>query len=259
MLSSAPRASAATGDETASVKRHYDDHLGPIYSWMIGDFDTAKEAARQELQPMHIRGGIGRSAVDLGSGPGVHAIVLAEAGYAVTAIDTCAPLLDELQARAGSLAIRCVQDDLLRMREHCASPLDLVTCMGDTLTHLPSPAAAEKLFEAIAGLLKPGGMFIVTFRDYSGPAPDGIRRIIPVRQDDRRILTCVLEYHDTTITVYDALHERTDTGWHFSASGYSKLRLSPAWVVSTLNRVGLIPAADIVGRGMIRVCAKRLP
>ena len=241
----------------ASVKQHYDDHLGPIYSWMIGDFDAAMEAARRELAIANISGGAGRAAVDLGSGPGVHAIVLAEAGYAVTAIDTCAPLLDELHARAGSLAIRCVHDDLLRMRHHCESPVDLVTCMGDTLTHLPSLAAVEELFETIAGLLTPGGMFMATFRDYSGPAPDGIHRVIPVRQDDRRILTCVLEYHDTTITVYDALHERTDTGWHFSVSGYSKLRLSPAWVLSALSRFGLVPVADIVGRGMIRVTATR--
>jgi SAM-dependent methyltransferase len=257
MPSSTSRASAVTDDETISVQRHYDDHLGPIYTWMIGDFDRAKEAARQELQPANLDRGAGPTAVDLGSGPGVHAMVLAEAGYAVTAIDTCAPLVDELQARAGSLAIRCVHDDVLRLRQHCRSPIDLATCMGDTLTHLPSPAAVEDLFETIADLLKPGGMFMATFRDYSGPAPEGVRRIIPVRQDDRRILTCVLEYHDTTITVYDALHERTDTTWRFSVSGYSKLRLSPAWVLSALSRVGLLATADIVGRGMIRVCARR--
>jgi len=34
----------------ATVQQHYDDHLGRIYGWMIGDFDVAKEAARHELR-----------------------------------------------------------------------------------------------------------------------------------------------------------------------------------------------------------------
>jgi predicted RNA methylase len=107
----------------ASVREHYDVHLGPIYGWMLGDFNTAKEAARGELQAAGLHEGAGCTAVDLGAGVGAHAIALAEAGYSVTAIDTCAQLLEELRAHAGNCAIKCVHDDLLQLRRHCDVPV----------------------------------------------------------------------------------------------------------------------------------------
>ena len=90
----------------ASVQEHYDNHLGAIYGWMIGDFETAKAAAREELRAAGIFDGAGRIAVDLGAGPGAHAIALAEAGYSVTAIDACAELLEQLRGNDRAGAVR---------------------------------------------------------------------------------------------------------------------------------------------------------
>ena len=241
----------------ASVREHYDGHLGPVYGWMIGDFDVAKEAARTELGAVGISEGAGRVAVDLGAGPGAHAIALAEAGYAVTAIDTCAELLEELRANGGGHVIRCVNDDLLNVRQHCEGAVDVIVCMGDTLTHVVSVQSVERLFEAISETLRPGGVFVATFRDYAAGALEGVGRFIPVRQDDRRILTCFLEYRETTVTVSDLLHERTDAGWALRVSSYSKLRLSPEWTRSTLNRLGLVATLEAGPKGMVRLVAAR--
>ena len=52
----------------ASVQQHYDHHLGTIYGWMIGDFETAKAAAREELRAAGISGGAGQQCV----GPNEH-------------------------------------------------------------------------------------------------------------------------------------------------------------------------------------------
>ncbi len=241
----------------ASVQEHYDDHLGPVYGWMMGDFDVATEAARTELRAAGLPAGAGRIALDLGAGPGAHAIALAKAGYAVTAIDTCAALLDELQARAGDLGITCVNDDVMHLRRHCPGALDVIVCMGDTLTHLPSLRSVERLFETIAEALGPDGVFVTTFRDYSARALEGSSRFIPVRQDHARILTCFLEYQEKTVTVYDLLHERADAGWTLRVSSYAKLRLSPEWARSTLTRLGLIPTLEAGPRGLVRLEATR--
>ena len=242
--------------DVASVQAHYDGHLGPVYGWMMGNFDVAKAAASTELRAAGMSEGAGRVAVDLGAGPGAHATALADAGYAVTAIDTCAELLEELRAHAGDRAIRCVNDDLLNLRRHSAGAVDAIVCMGDTLTHIASLPSLERLFEAIAEVLKPAGIFAATFRDYT-LALEGVGRFIPVRQDDRRILTCFLEYRETTVTVSDLLHERTDAGWTLRVSSYSKLRLSPEWVRATLNRLGLEARLEVGRRGMVRLVAVR--
>lgn len=240
----------------ASVRAHYDGHLGPIYGWMLGDFEVAKEAARTELRAAGLAEGAGRVAVDLGAGPGAHAIALAEAGYTVTAIDTCAQLLEELRAHGGD-RVRCVNDDLLHLRRHCDGAMDVIVCMGDTLTHVASLQSVERLFEAISEALKPGGIFVATFRNYDARALEGVARFVPVRQDDRRILTCFLEYGETTVTVYDLLHERADAGWILRVSSYSKLRLSPEWARSTLNRLGLVATLEAGPHGMTRLVATR--
>ncbi len=249
---------ALMAHERTAVRAHYDQHLGPIYSWMLGRADKAAEAARDDVRAARIPPGEGRTAIDLGSGPGFHAIALAEAGYDVLAIDTCGALLDELRTRAPrNLAITCIDDDMLHVRRHCVTPIDVVACMGDTLTHLPSVESVERLFDAVAGILAPGGLFIATFRDYSGRAPEGIDRFIPVRHDDTRILTCMVEYHDTTIDVHDLVHERVDGGWRFRASSYQKVRLSPSWVQSSLTGRGLQATIDIGRNGMIRLIASQ--
>src|SRR5262245_13847504 len=243
----------------ASVRQHYDHHLGAIYGWMIGDFEAAKAAAREELRAAGISAGAGRRAIDLGAGPGVHAIVLADEGYAVTAIDSCAELLDELRANAGGRSIRCAHDDLLRFREYCDGPVHVVLCMGDTLTHLESLASVEALFAGVAEVLAPGGVFVATFRDYASNVLEGNARVIPVRQAKSRILTCFLEYGETTVTVHDLLHQWTDGGWTLRVSSYPKLRLSPEWARSALERLGLAASLDPGPRGLIRLFAIRPP
>ena len=218
-----------------SVQEHYDSHLGPVYGWMIGDFDVAKEAARSELRDVGLLDRGGGVALDLGAGPGLYSVALAEAGYEVTAIDTCAALLDELRAHSGNQVIACVNDDLLNLRRHCDGAAEVILCMGDTLTHIDSLQSVEQLFTAIAETIRPGGTFVATFRDYATRTLEGAARFIPVRQDDRRILTCFLEYEETRVMVYDVLHERAADGWALRVSSYPKLRLSPDWGCATLK------------------------
>src|SRR4051812_47554724 len=142
----------------ATTGEHYDGHLGPIYSWMAGPFERAVAAARADIPAALLTRGVGRHAMDLGAGTGAHAFVLEEAGYAVTAVDSCAALLDELRSHCGK-HVRCVAGDLINLRQHCERRLDVVLCMGDTLTHLPSPQSVEQLIADVVSVLSPGGTF----------------------------------------------------------------------------------------------------
>jgi len=251
--------SPVTGHDggAAAVRAHYDAHLGPLYLWLTGGFETAVAAARADVAAAGLGRGAGRPAVDLGAGIGAHAVALADAGYVVTAIDTCAGLLDVLREHAGSRAVAAVQDDLVQVRRHCVGPQDAVLCMGDTLTHLASVSEVDALVEAVADVLAPAGVFVATFRDYSVPTPLGVQRVIPVRQDDDRMLTCVLEYRDTTVIVHDLVHERTGSGWTLRVSHYPKLRLDPAWVCAALTSRGLAARREAGPAGLVRVVAAR--
>jgi len=241
----------------ATVNEHYDRHLGPLYSWMIGDVAAAMERNRQELQTLGLRPGTSGAAVDLGAGLGLHAIPLAELGFAVLAIDACGPLIEELRGRAKSLPIRAIEGELLEFRRHLDSPVDALLCMGDTLTHLPSREAVAALLNDMAAALAHPGVVITTFRDYAAAPLVGEGRFIPVRSDASRSLTCFLEYEGANVTVYDLVHERTEEGTRFSVSSYSKLRLAPEWVSGTLTELGLSVQQDTTPGGMVRIVARR--
>jgi 2-polyprenyl-3-methyl-5-hydroxy-6-metoxy-1,4-benzoquinol methylase len=239
-----------------TVDDHYADHLGPVYTWMIGDMDAAFSRSDAELDALPLPSRVGGTAIDLGAGFGLHAIPLARRGFRVVAIDSYDPLLKELESRKGSLPIRTVNADLLAFRAHILEAIDVIVCMGDTLTHLPNLSCVESLFGDVAASLSPGGLFAATFRDYVSAPLQGDARFILVRSDADRILTCFLEYADTTVTVHDLLHQREGGAWRLRASSYPKLRLPPEWVVEHLSSLGLSVRRDTASGGMIRITAR---
>lgn len=239
----------------SSVTDHYSKHLGPVYAWMAGGVDAAIERGATELSAIALPSA-GGLAVDLGAGFGMHAIPIARRGFHVVAIDSCTALLDELRARSEGLSIGIIQDDLLEFRRHVLSKAQAIFCMGDTLTHLDSEDAVLRLVAEVAAALASGGVFVVTFRDYS-TALTGTRRFIPVRSDEDRILTCFLEYSEDAVTVHDILHERTGSQWTMQVSSYRKLRLSPDWIVRSLESQGLSVRREAGMAGMVRVIAVR--
>jgi 2-polyprenyl-3-methyl-5-hydroxy-6-metoxy-1,4-benzoquinol methylase len=239
----------------ATVEDHYAQHLGPVYAWMVGDIDAALARGDLELDALNVAPQGSGTAIDLGAGIGLHAIPLARRGFTVTAIDSDELLLRELASRAGALPIRTVKADLMDFGAQARGLADIILCMGDTLTHLPSHAAVASLLKTVAANLNRGGLFAATFRDYTAAPLQGAARFIPVRSDAERLLTCFLEYADTTVTVHDLLHQREGAEWRLRVSSYPKLRLAPQWVADQLTALGLSVRRDAAAGGMIRIRA----
>ena len=241
----------------ASVSEHYANHLGPIYIWMAGGFDSAVKRGAAEIDAIDVPLLSKSVAVDLGAGFGMHAIPLANRGFSVIAIDTCTELLEELRRCRNTLPVQTIEDDLLVFRKHLTTEAQIVLCMGDTLTHLSDAESVLQLISEVSEALMNGGRFIITFRDYS-QALTGEQRFIPVRSDDRRILTCFLEYADSYVTVHDILHELDTSGWHLRVSSYRKLRLSPDWICTVLDSSGFDVRREPGMAGMVRLVATRV-
>jgi SAM-dependent methyltransferase len=239
---------------SASVRGHYDGHLGPVYSWMAGGFEAAADRARALFRSLGIGSSAGGRAIDLGSGPGFHAIPLAELGWRVDAFDVCTPLVEELRARAGELPIAVHHADLLAFRTQVADGADLVLCLGDTLTHLSDPADVGRLIADVSAVLVPGGRVVLAFRDFTREL-HGDARFIPVRNDADRIFTCFLEYLPDRVRVHDLLYTRDADKWRMTVSSYPKLRLSPDEVVRLLQTAGLSLENRFDERGMTTVVA----
>jgi hypothetical protein len=133
----------------------------------------------------------------------------------------------------------------------------VVSCMGDTLLHLPSEDAVRDALHASRERLAPGGRFVASFRDLTQELV-GADRFVDVRSDPDRILTCFLEYGPDRVTVHDLLHVREGVGWRLRKSAYDKLRLAPQWVERALHAAGF-SRVSVDGDGPLRVATAVAP
>jgi SAM-dependent methyltransferase len=241
----------------ASVKEHYDSLLASCYSWMCGGSDLKLKENRAFFRDHGIRPVLSAAAVDLGSGAGFQTIPLAEAGFEVTAIDVSSKLLAQLNKAAGKLPIRTVQADLLNFTEYSPEKIELIVCMGDTLTHLKVLADVKELIHRVYGALAQGGLLILGFRDMTVELTQ-LDRFIPVRSDSKRIFTCFLEYEKTHVKVHDIVYEKTDDQWKMKNSYFRKLRISSQWVREHLSKAGFQVEEVDTANGMITIFARKV-
>lgn len=117
--------------------------------------------------------------LDLGAGSGNHAAALAARGHTVVAVEPVREMREAARALHPDAAILWVDDflpDLACLSDGDAQgPFDFVLAWAVWM-HLDR-AERERGMARVAGLLRPGGRFLLSLRH--GPAPEG-RRMFPV-------------------------------------------------------------------------------
>lgn len=105
-------------------------------------------------------------ALDVACGRGRNALLLAERGYAVTAVDNSEEALAQLaaEARRRGLHIECLQQDLERRPHLELAPFDVV---------LQFFFLQRSLVPELRRLVKPGGMVVVRTFSHAGDFPGG--------------------------------------------------------------------------------------
>jgi SAM-dependent methyltransferase len=242
----------------AGFRAHYEELLADVYSWMYGGWESNLSRYRELFAAQNVLPRGSRRALDLGAGCGFQSVPLAERGFAVTAIDLDRKLLAELEARASGLDVTALLGDLTDFARLCATPVELVVCMVDTLLHLESKAAVERLFADVHSALEPGGRFFATFRDLSVEARE-LDRFVPVRSDETTIFTCFLEFEPETVKVHDLVYRRDGERWMLRKSFYRKLRLSESWAVAALRAAGFAGVSAGRERGLVLLEGRRGP
>jgi 2-polyprenyl-3-methyl-5-hydroxy-6-metoxy-1,4-benzoquinol methylase len=238
-----------------NVKEHYDHHLGNFYSWMAGDFDTRQSEQQQFFQRNRIVPLKTKIAIDLGCAHGIQAVSLAKLGFKVEAVDFNLQLTKELSENKGELKIQINQVELLAFMKAFQGKVDVVTCMGDTITHLDK-ASLYNLIETLPEKLITGGKLIVSFRDLRHVLRNEQRFFI-VRSDEHRIHTCFIEYFPDHVKVYDILNTLEKGCWKQTVSWYPKLRIDEKEVRSLLSRnLFRVIHAEKIG-GMISLIAEK--
>jgi 2-polyprenyl-3-methyl-5-hydroxy-6-metoxy-1,4-benzoquinol methylase len=241
----------------ASVKDHYDNLLAPYYTWISGGSELKFEENRQFFQSHGIRPALSGVAVDLGAGSGFQSIPLSQSGFKVIAIDLSHKLLQELKAHAKGLSIVTIEDNLLDFSECVPSNVELIVCMGDTLTHLQTLKEVQILLKDVCRTLEDNGQLILSFRDLTSELKN-LDRFIAVRSGSKKIFTCFLEYEKNNVKVHDIIHEKSGEQWVMKKSYFRKLRISPRWIQDCLLKAGFTIEKTDINNGMITIIARNL-
>jgi SAM-dependent methyltransferase len=240
----------------ASVEEHYEKLLARHYSWMRGDYDLQVRKSLTFFEEAGVSPRSGGRALDLGCGPGLQSMALAQLGFAVLSVDTSSVLLEELRSRAGDRKIQPVLGDIRDPDVYAAEgPFEVAVCMGDTLTHLGTPGEVEALVGDVRGAMEEEGTLVFEFRDYTAELK-GTDRAIPVRMEDDRIMATFLEYEADRLNVHDIIFEKGAQGWEAKKSAYQKLRLGAEEVAGFLERVGFRIVSRGEDGGFVRIVAR---
>jgi SAM-dependent methyltransferase len=142
--------------------------LAAVYDWIVPEAWIAPEGNSATFLP-YIEGvPPGGRVLDCASGPGVLAVGLAQRGFDVTATDASRGMVERASALATAEGVdldarQCRWEDL---GAQGFAPFDAVLCVGNSLAHAPGNDARRAALAAMAGVLAPGGVLVVTSRNF---------------------------------------------------------------------------------------------
>lgn len=241
------------------VTEHYKNLLAKHYVWLFGGYEYNLKNNKEFFDNNSLTPSGSKNVIDLGCGPGFHIIPLAELGFNVKGVDSSPDLLKELNTNKKKLNIQTVQSDIINYMKSDKvedGSVELILCMGDTITHLDSKKQIENLITMCYNKLETSGKLILSFRDYTVKL-EGADKIIPVKSDDKTIFTCILEFGEDHVDVYDTIYIKKKNFWEFRKSGYKKAIVPPAWMEETLIKVGFNLSVFKTELGMVTAIANK--
>ncbi|HEV2178914.1 MAG TPA: methyltransferase domain-containing protein [Gemmatimonadaceae bacterium] len=147
------------------------DELAPYYHLLYPDWEESM--ARQSRGLAHVLGDFGvpagSSILDAACGIGTQSIGLAQRGYEVAASDIAPAAVERARAEAErrGLTITFQVADLRTVSRTIAGPFAAVIACDNAIPHLLSDAEIETAFAECRRVLAPGGVLIISVRDYA--------------------------------------------------------------------------------------------
>ena len=131
--------------------------LARCYDRLTGDVDYEKWADYVERHFARLKRPV-RSVLELGCGTGSLTRLLAERGYAVTAVDLSPDMLTVAEQKCRGLDVRLLCQDMSKLR--LPYRVDAAVSGLDSVNYVTRPAAVKRTFRRVYDALAPGGLFL---------------------------------------------------------------------------------------------------
>jgi len=161
-----------------SDPRPFYDGLADLYHFIYADWDKSIETQGGVLDEI-IRAAVpeAKRIADVACGIGTQSLGLAQRGYEVIASDISEQALDRAKREAASrdLKIDFRIDDMLHLSTYGDESVDALMACDNAVPHLLSDADISKAFAQFRRVIRPGGLCIISVRDYAAIGREPLR------------------------------------------------------------------------------------
>jgi SAM-dependent methyltransferase len=145
----------------------YDEFVS-VYDFVVPDELLTPAGSAAAFLPYLDGVAPGARILDCACGTGPVAVGLAQQGFDVTATDASPRMVTRTRALAAENGVAidvraCLWHEL---PQQGFAPFDAVFCVGNSLAHAPGRAARRTALRAMAGALAPGGLLVLTSRNF---------------------------------------------------------------------------------------------
>ncbi len=211
--------------------------LAVSYDRLTNDVDYRKTVSFYK-QIMQREGVCPRTAVDLACGTGSVAILLAQDGLQVTAVDLSPEMLTVAQQKAQHLSSPPLFVCQPLQELYLPRGVDLAVCALDSLDYITDPTDCEKAIQRVYKALNPGGLFI-----FDVNTPEKLRAMDgQVFLDEDDDVYCVWRGsfdEESNICSYGMdLFQRQGNVWQRSFEEHQEYAYSQAQLTAYLRKAG---------------------
>jgi SAM-dependent methyltransferase len=144
------------------------DTLASVYDWIVPEALLTPEGSVEAFLPYLDELAPGARVLDCAAGTGPLAVGLALRGFDVAATDASHGMVERTRALAARHGVDldarvCRWEELEAQR---FAPFDAVLCVGNSLAHAPGGEARRAALRAMATVLRPGGLLVLTSRNF---------------------------------------------------------------------------------------------
>src|ERR1700712_1586394 len=144
------------------------DTLASVYDWVVPEALLTPAGSADAFLPYLEGVAAGARVLDCAAGPGVLAVGLAQRSFDVTATDASPGMVARIHVLAEQEGVAltaraCPWEDLAAQG---FDPFDVVFCVGNSLAHAAGRDARRAALRAMAGVMAPGGLLVITSRNF---------------------------------------------------------------------------------------------
>jgi SAM-dependent methyltransferase len=179
--------------------------LAEVYEWLVTEELMTPEGSvavldgLYELEP-------GARVLDCAAGTGTFAVGLALRGFDVVATDASETMIARTRALAAERGVE-LPARVCTWEELSGPPsFDAVFCVGNSLPHAEGQAGRRRALAAMASVLRPGGLFVVTSRNWELERSHGSRAFVSERLVERAGGRALVVHSWTVPEDWDDMH-----------------------------------------------------